>query len=81
MALSSAAYLISTTYRIGQAGVSRFEGSISDVAFFNEALSSAQIMYFDPRFEIQLSNTARTWYCEAGDGEDCPRPPGAAKRP
>ena len=81
MALSSAAYLISTTYRIGQVGVSRFEGSISDVAFFNEALSAAQIMHFEPSWEIQLSNTARTWYCEAGDGEDCPRPPGAVKRP
>ena len=49
---------------------SRFEGSISDVAFFNEALSAAQILHFDPSWEIQLSNTAKPWYCEAGDGED-----------
>jgi hypothetical protein len=62
--------MTSTQYRIGQVGVSRFEGSISDVAFFNEALSAARILSFDPSWEIQLSNTAKTWYCEAGDGED-----------
>jgi hypothetical protein len=70
MALSSAAYLTNMQYWIGRVGSSRFEGSISDVAFFNEALSAAQIMHFEPSWEIQLSNTAKTWYCEAGDGED-----------
>jgi hypothetical protein len=62
-----------TQYRIGRVdgpdGAHKFEGSISDIAFFNEALSAAQILqFFD--WDIQLSNTAKPWYCEDDDGED-----------
>ena len=55
MTLTTSTYILSTQYWIGRVEAEKFEGSISDVAFFPEALSDAQILQLDPSWEIQQS--------------------------